>query len=157
MRVLRLSRGQWLVVGLILVIVALLVLPAAQTIHWVGYTDLEIEFVVTDAETDIPVPAATVYVHSEGGFYAERERQDFELTTNEVGTVTRLCKDCMCFGTSGWNIDTYVVHLPDWYYRVSAPGYVESALTALDVLENVQQVQRGKPAARLVVQVRLEK
>jgi hypothetical protein len=145
MRSARFSSGQRLVVGLILVALGLLLLPALQTCHWVGHTDLEVEFVVRDAATGQPVPGATLQVHSEGGLWAKRERQDFTLVADPAGSVKRLCKDCLC------------VHLPWWVYQAKAPGYRPSALLELDVSENVRQVQRGRPSARLVLPIPLER
>lgn len=156
MRVARLPLVQWVVL-LLFVAVALISLSVEQRIHWVGSTDLEIEFMVTDAATNEPIPEATIQIHSEGGLYAERGRQDFVLITGEAGQARRLCKDCMCFGTSGRNIHTFFVHLPEWYYHVIARGYAPSEVTELDIPENVGRVQRDKPAARLIIPIRLRK
>jgi hypothetical protein len=154
----RLTLGQWVVLDLIAVILLLLIWAAFfQTVCWVGGTDLEVEFAVVDASTGGPVAGATIDVHSEGGFYEEREPQDFVLVTGPDGCVGRLCRRCTCFGTSGWNIDTYCVHLPWWQYRVSAPGYRPTERAELDVPGNQRKVRRGKPAATLRVEVPLEK
>lgn len=143
--------------GILLLPVVLLLLPATQTIYWVGATDLEITFTVTDAATDQPVPGATIRVHSRGGFYDEADRETFfTMTTDEAGAVTRLCRNSMCFGSKNWYTDTYVVHLPHWTYRVEARGYARNDLIELDLGDNIRRVQRGKPA-RLVVPTRLEK
>jgi hypothetical protein len=148
----------WLILGAILIALGLLLIPAMQTVAWVGHTNLEVEFVVTDADTGQPIKGATIHVQAEeGGFCEEREKQQFSLVTNEEGTAKRLCKHCMCFGTSGWNIDTFAVHLPWWFYRVTAESYAPTELTELDVPENVHQVQRTKPAAKLVVPISLVK
>src|ERR1700732_3342445 len=83
-------------------------------ILWVGSTDLEIEFVVTEVVTGQPVEGAKIAVHSDGGFYREREEKGFTLLTDQDGIARRVCHDSMCFGTrSGLRFtDTYVVHLP---------------------------------------------
>jgi hypothetical protein len=73
MRIRRLSRGEWLVAGLIAVVLVLLALPAFQTVHWVGGIDLEVEFAVTDAATGEPIPNAGVEIQSEGGFNEEQD------------------------------------------------------------------------------------
>lgn len=154
----RLNLGQWIVLDLIAVILLLLIWAAFfQTVSWVGGTDLEVELSVVDAATGNPVPGAAIDVHSEGGFYEEREPQDFALVTGPDGRARRLCRQCMCFGTSGWNIDTYFVHLPWWHYRVSARGYHPTEQAELDVPANRRKVRRGKPAATLRVKVPLEK
>ncbi len=157
MKFIRLPRALWFVAGLIAVVAALLCWPAIQTVRWVGTTDLEVEFLVLDATTGAPIPGAVIDVHSDGGFYEERDPQDFALVTGSGGRARRLCRDTMCCGTSGWNIDTFAVYLPEWYYRVAAPGYRPTEETALQVPENARKVRRGKPAARLVVEVPLDK
>ena len=158
MRVRRPSCGEWVVAGLILVLVALLALPTVQKVHWVGPTDLQVEFAVTDAATGEPIPGAVVEIHSEGGFYEEREPRDFRLVAGPDGRVAYLCRNSMCFGTSGLFTDTYAVHLPWWQFRVSAPGYEPTALTDLDVLEHRRAATRdGARRARLVVPVSLHK
>jgi hypothetical protein len=157
MRITSRSLSQGLVLAAIVVVLGMLLLPAIQRAHWVGSTDLEIEYIVTDAVTGELIKGATITVHAEGGDCAEREKQRFSLVTDATGSVNRLCKGCMCFGTSGWNIDTYVVHLPWWYYQVTAEGYSTTAWTELDVIENVRNVLRGNPAAKLVVPIMLTK
>jgi hypothetical protein len=125
----------------------------SETIRWVGHTDLEITFLVVDEATAQPIPRARIEVHSEGGLYEGVKHQDFALVADRAGRLKHLFKDSMCFGTTGPNIDTYVVHLPDWYYRASAPGFEPTEMTALDVLENRKRVRRGKQAATLEVEV----
>jgi hypothetical protein len=48
-----------------------------RLIKWVGGTDLEVEFVVTDVESGDPIPEARIEVHSEGEFFAEDYKQEF--------------------------------------------------------------------------------
>jgi hypothetical protein len=151
------SPACWFFLAGSLILVALVLVPAMEPIHWVGGTDLEIEFIVTDAVTGRPINGATIKVKSQGGFCPEGGKPRFSLVTDADGSVKRLCKDCMCFGTSGWNIDTYAVHLPWWFYQVTAEGYSPTQWTELDVPENDRQVQRGKPAAKLVIRIKLEK
>jgi hypothetical protein len=151
------SWWNWVGIAAIVVVAVLLLLPAVQRVHWVGGTDLEIQCIVKDATTGAPIQGATIEVKSQGGLCAESEKGDFVLVTDAIGSVKRLVKDCMCFGTSGWNIDTYVVHLPWWFYRVKAEGYVESDWMELDVPGNIRRVQRGKPAATLVLEINLRK
>lgn len=123
MRIASLSLAKWLILAGILVGIALLLVPATQRIHWVGFTDLEIEFLVTDAVTENPIPGAPIKVQSEGGLCAEREKQRFSLVTDSDRSVRRLSPGCMCFGTSGWIIDTT---------RSTCPvGSIELAPTAI--------------------------
>jgi hypothetical protein len=152
-------RSWWIWVGLAgtVGIAGLFLIPAPLRIHWVGFTDLEIECFVKDAGNGAPIQGATIRVKSQGGLCAESENGDFALVTDANGSVKRLVKDCMCYGTSGWNIDTYFVHLPEWVYQVKAEGYCESEWTGLNVAENVRRVERGRPAAILVVETDLKK
>jgi hypothetical protein len=131
-----------------------------QTIYWVGSTDLEVEFAVTDAATGGPLPGSRVEVQSEGGFYAEDFKQEFALTADAGGSARKECPRSMCFGTqSGLRFtDTFVVHLPFWRYRGVAEGYESSEWADLDVLELRRQVRRAGPGkAKLVVPVSLHK
>ena len=131
-----------------------------QTIYWVGSTDLEVEFVVTDAVTGGPIPGARVEVQSEGGFYEERDKQEFALVAGADGVARKECRRSMCFGTqSGLRFtNTFVVHLPWWRYRVVADGYDPTEWADLDVLELRRQVRRAGPGkSNLVVPVSLHK
>src|ERR1051325_1169133 len=74
-------------------------------VRWVGRTDLEVEFAVTDAESGQSVPGAQIEVQSEGGFYDEDYKQAFTLTADSGGRASKVCRDSMCFGTqSGLNM-----------------------------------------------------
>jgi hypothetical protein len=151
--------GIWLLV-LAAVPLAVWCFDRVQLIYWVGGTDLEVEFVVTDAATGEPVEAAEIGILSEGGFYRERDEKQFALRTDREGVARRVCHDGMCFGTqSGLRFtDTYHVHLPWWFFRVSAPGYEGMEPVYLDEPEYVRQVRRvGPRAAKVVVKVRIRK
>jgi hypothetical protein len=148
-------------------LVAAVVLPllvwgcdSVQTIYWVGSTDLEVEFAVTDSATGSTIPDARVEVQSEGGFYEERDKQEFVLIAGADGVARKECHGSMCFGTqSGLRFtNTFVVHLPWWRYRVVAEGFDPTEWDNLDVLEQRRQVRRAGPGrAKLVVPVSLHK
>ena len=129
-------------------------------IKWVGAIDLDIEFVVKDGVTGKPVDGAKIAVVSEGGFYHDKNEKGFTLVTDQDGTAHRVCRDSMCYGTRsklGFT-DTYVVHLPWWEYRASAPTFEPSESFVLDVPEFARQVRRvGPRAAELVVPVSVTK
>ena len=151
-------RWEWLVVGLIFAVLLLLVLPDVQTIDWVGSIDLEVEFAVTDAATGGPVPGAAIDIHSEGGFYEEREPRDFQLVAGADGRASHLCRNSMCFGQDSLFKHSFAVHLPFWLFRVSAPGYEPTDLANLDVLEYRRAAKRVSPGrSKLVVPVALHK
>jgi hypothetical protein len=149
-----------LLIAAIAVPLLILGLDSVQTIHWVGSTDLEIEFAITDAVTGSSIQGARVEVQSEGGFYAERMKQDFVLVADTEGFARKICGQSMCFGTeSGLRLtNTFLVHLPWWRYRVVADGYEPSEWAEMDVIELRRQVRRaGKGKAKLLVPVSLHK
>jgi hypothetical protein len=129
-------------------------------VSWVGSTDLEVEFAVTDAGSGVSISGSRVEVQSEGGFYEERDKQEFVLVTDTSGSARKECRSSMCFGRAsllGFT-DTYCVHLPFWRFRIVAAGYEPSDWTELDVLEYRRQVKRSGPGrAKLEVSVSLQK
>jgi hypothetical protein len=155
------ARRWWFVVGGLVAVPLLAVgYDRLQTRHWVGHTDLQVDFLVTDARTGQPVAGAKVAVHPDGGFYRDRDEPAFVLMTGGDGAARRVCHDSMCAATqSGLRFtDTYAVHLPWWYFRVSAQGFEASDIVFLDAPEFARQVRRvGPRAAELVVQVSLRK
>ncbi|HJT75697.1 MAG TPA: hypothetical protein VJ739_00695 [Gemmataceae bacterium] len=132
-----------------------------QLIDWVGFTDLEIQFIVTDAATGQPVKDATISVHSEdGSLYRERDETQFALQTDQDGIARQVCHDNLCSGRqSGLGFtNTFSVALPSWYFQVSAPGYRPTEGVWLDPRKYSRQVQEvGRRATRLVVLVAIEK
>ncbi len=132
-----------------------------RTMTWVGHTDLEIEFVVTDAETGLAIEGATIrQVDPEGGLYHEEGEKSFSLNTDARGMARRTCKHVMCSGGhSGLGFgETYGVDLPLWYYQISAPGYETTGVISLHEIENVRRVQRiGRGQAKLIAPTALRK
>lgn len=151
---------QWL----LMVITALPVLAwgwdRVQMIDWVGRTDLEVVFMLTEVGSRTPIPGARVEVQSEGGFYEERDPQEFILAADADGVAHKECRHRMCFGTrSGLGFtDTFGVHLPWWRFRASAPGFEPSAWADLDVGEYQRRAHRTGPGkAQVVVPVVLHR
>ena len=149
------ARRWWKWLLLVLVVVPLLVwgCDRLQTVYWVGSTDLEVKFAMTDAVTGDPIPSAQVEVHSEGGFYEERGRQEFVLVADANGVAHKECRNSMCFGArSGLGFtNTFAVHLPWWRYRVVAEGFEPGEWAELDVLEFRRQVRRAGPGKTTLV------
>jgi hypothetical protein len=165
------------VVGLLslLTVTPLPYLRNLQPTHWVGSTDLTIEFVVTDVQTGAPIRGATVSLFSGAGSREEvpsARREGFghqvsavalgpaqiELATNELGTVRHVCRETICFGTRGPVTDSCALHLPDWNIAVSAAGYTNSAPVSLEVLPGRRAIERTGPGQmRFVVPVELTK
>jgi hypothetical protein len=146
----------------LLLLPALLVLTVVgydrlQMIDWVGFTDLEINFLVTDAGTGSPIPGARIAVHSEYSY--GDEEQDFSLMTGADGVAQRRCR-CMCGGKeSGLGFTkTFGVGIEHWLFQASAPGYEPTELLDLGDLGYGPRVQRVGPGrTKLVVPVYLRK
>jgi hypothetical protein len=159
----RFTRAEWLVAGLIAVVLVLLALPLVQKVSyggsWVGSIDLEVVFAATDAVTGAPIPGAEVEVQSDGGFYEERQPRDFRMIAGPDGRAAHLCRNTMCFGTREPLLtDSFDLHLPHWRFRASAPGYEPTALEELEVPEFHRAVRREGPhRAVLVVPIPLRK
>jgi hypothetical protein len=150
------ARRWWWVVAAAAVPLAVLAWDRLQVVYWVGRADLEVEFLVTDAVNGNAVEGADISIHSEGGFYQEREEKEFVLRTERDGTARRVCHRSMSFGKrSGFGFtDTFAVHLPWWTYGASAPGYEPSELAYVDVPENWSRSRRMGPGlAKVVVPV----
>lgn len=126
-------------------------------IDWVGHTDLAITFIVVDAETEEPIPNAVLHVHSDGGLFEEREATDFELVTDLQGTVTRLCRRCMCGGQGGLLRNTFFVSLPWWSIHASAPGYSPNETIVLNETKYSRRVERNREGATLSLRISLPK
>jgi hypothetical protein len=149
---------QWVVGGLIVLLILMIYFVVSIKIHWVGSTDLTVEFITIDADTGQQIAGAKIKIHSDGGFYKEREPRDFELTTGGDGTAQYQCLNSMCFGTSSMLTNTFAVHLPWWNYIVSAPGYQLSERIYLDTSESARQVKRiGLGVSKLVVPITLHR
>jgi hypothetical protein len=124
-------------------------------VSWVGHCDIDIGFVVVDANTGSPIPNATIHIRADGhGFCKDREPSVFMLDCDANGYASQMDK-CMCFGTSRLFSNSFGMHLPHWWYSASAPGFTDSEQAFLDDGENNRRVKRGKPAASLSVTVPL--
>jgi hypothetical protein len=131
-------------------------LPPRRSIAWVGSTDLDVEFVISDADTGRPIAGAAVDIEQEeGGFCSDKDAKQFRLVTGPDGTATHRL-GCMSFGiTSTWK-DSFSVHLPHWTFVVSADGYRPSEPVELDQPLYERQVERRQGSARLRVPVTIK-
>jgi hypothetical protein len=154
----RFTCGQWAVTGLLLIVLLVMCLPLVQTVHWVGHTQLEVEFVVTEAGGGQPVEGATITIRTEEGGFCRWERgKKLVLVTDADGRAKKRCT-CMCFGSSGWRTNTFGIHLPDWWVAVAAPGFRSSQETPLGVIVGYPfDVRRGEGCAYLMVALELHK
>jgi hypothetical protein len=88
-----------------------------------GHTEVEVEFLVSDAETGEPVPGATVEVSGPGLEAGEGSQEgEVRLVTDEGGMARRRCR-CTWYAERGWLKSSFVIILPGWLFRASAPGY----------------------------------
>src|SRR6476620_1104056 len=79
----------------------------------VGHKDVLITFSVKDADTDQPVPNASIHVvRAEGGLCSERDENDFVLACDGSGCVSELVKNCMWSSTRGFFVNAFYMHLP---------------------------------------------
>lgn len=128
------------------------------TINWVGHTDIEVRFVITDAETGQPIPNAMVHICAEAGAFCDDPQQlEFTITADKDGHASQLATNCMCFGSKGTFKDTFASRLPKWSFHATATGYSAAEPAYLDVAKNARQVQRGDPFATLSVPIRMQK
>lgn len=129
-----------------------------QSKKWVGHTDLEVRFIVTDAETGRPVAHATIHIRAEsGGFCDDPQSAKFTIKTDKNGHAKRLATNCECFGSRGTFEDTFGSHVPPWSFHASAAGYSATIPADLDVRKHARRVQRGGPFATLSVPIRLRR
>jgi hypothetical protein len=120
---------------------------------WVGGTDLEIEFVVKNARNGEPIPGAELMLQSPQFGNPDAKPNILVLTTDRVGRYHWFEKGTGCTGTSSWWQETRNVHLPEWYYWVSAPGYYTTAPETLQKLWG--RTWRGKDRDYLTVEILL--
>lgn len=126
--------------------------------YWVGFKDLEITFLVTNAETNLPIARAIIDVPESKRAFCDECNDAFKLVTDVRGTAKRMCKNCMCFGSSGlpgrWN--SFGTHVPSWVYHASAPGFHQSASLHLEQSEFRQTVVRGDRLTTMQVAIKLQ-
>ncbi|WP_010586814.1 hypothetical protein [Schlesneria paludicola] len=141
-----------------LVVATILLLPLLQGVRWVGRTDLEVRFLLTDRETGQPIPNATIHVRTgPGGFCRDRETREFTIVTDAHGNAKQMCEECMCSGSRSTFENTYNVHLPRWRFYATAIDYSATDPTDLEFGNTVQKVQRGDSFAVISLSIRLQK
>jgi hypothetical protein len=111
---------------IVAIAVATILLGIAGTVRVLeghGQTEVEVEFLVTDADTEQPIPGATVEVRGPGVEEGEQSQGgEVRLVTDEAGVARRRCR-CTWYGERGWLRSTFTLLLPGWQFRASAPGY----------------------------------
>jgi hypothetical protein len=144
-----------LAILLVLDVIAIVLCPM---VHWVGRTDVDISFIVTNAETGQPIPGASIQVlQGDSSFCKTDQNPPFVLTADENGRATVRAMRCMCFGTSGWNgwryRNTFGTHMPEWEFQIVKPGYVKTEAFWLSSF--LGSVKRGKEVWNMDVPVQL--
>jgi hypothetical protein len=131
----------------------------SQKIAWIGPTNLEVSFVVTDVATGEPIPGARIEVQSDDRFCEEKEREEFVLFADAKGVARQVCRST-CFGTESplKFRDTFGVHLPWWQFRAIAEGFEPGELTGLMQSKLAGQPKRVRPRqSAAVVPVTLQR
>jgi hypothetical protein len=147
---------------LIIDLLALMVLAYDRVlmIHWLGSTDLEIKFVVTDRATGEPITDATIDIESWGGWDRDQVEGKFTLTTNTNGEASKILYENRSYGTtSGLRFtNTYGIYPPDWQYRVIASKYKPSVSAWVETFDKRNRPQRMGPRQHLlIILITLEK
>lgn len=153
---------RWLkwIIGLMCVVLLIgLLWPAVQTIHWVGFAELEVTFRVVDGKTGEPIPNAEIHVQNDGGFGQPKDvPKEFDLRTDSVGIARVSRLHCMTAGQSSGCRDSWNIYLPDWCYFASASGHVKAESVWIE--ENpehrwIKRPARGEPA-QLTITITLQ-
>lgn len=133
-----------------------------SAIDEIGSKDLDVDFLVTDADSGQPIHNAEIMIRSEGGLYdgsEEDSKRPFKLRTDANGKFRRVCRNNIwTWFHSRWRFtDVYCVFLPNWFLEVSAAGYETSGVVNLhDDYDG--KTERAAPARdRLLVSVPLRK
>ena len=129
--------------------------------YWIGSKDLEIIFVVTDAETGRAIPDASIDIMSDGESSKDaRSDGEFTLKTDSTGTARTVRLEIPCCGEqSGLRLtDTVSPYLPLWSFRTTSPGYVPSDRSNLNTPDHIQRTKKvDSRHAKLVVSIPLRR
>lgn len=145
-----------------LVTIAVYLIDRSQTMKWVGVTNLDLDFLVIDADTQDPIPNARVEIFSNGGFYDggdEEDQKTFDLRTDATGVARRRCGNNRCIGTQSRLLftDTYHVYTPMWRVRALALGHEPSPWVWLYDEYRGKAIHEALQSDRLVVEISLKK
>lgn len=155
------SSWKWWVTGAIVAPLFVLGYDRVQGRVWVGRTDLEVRFVVTDAATGAPVAGARIEIQqAKGGYSDDNEEKEFDLVSGGDGLAKRECPGTRAVGARGGMglSDTFAAYPPSWRFRVSAEGYEPREWTELDTPKNCERARRTTPGkSELVVPAPLQK
>ena len=127
----------WVWVVFLLLLAVSLVAECSEVAYWIGSQEVELRFVVVDADTGAPVEGATVLVSRQ---YRTEERPA-EARTGPDGTA-RVVIDCTTAGRSGLFVNDGSADFGAWQFEVLKDGYGRAG--PLELIEST-----GREAARL--------
>jgi hypothetical protein len=150
------------ILGVAVLLVVILFAFCGHGMYWVGSRDLEITFVVTDAETGGPVPRALIEVPPMKAHFCNDCDGPIRLVADKDGVAKLPCKGCMCHGYRGWEpffrwADTFSTHTPHWFFAVSGPGYHKREKIHLGEQAFRKTIERGSDAATMRVSISLHR
>ena len=138
--------------------VAVAVYDGSQVIVWIGGTNLDVAFVIAEADSGRPIEGASVAVET----FSERDAEppNIDLVTDSDGVAALVIPGLTTTGRQSALrfTDTYAINLPYWRFRASAPGYTISDWLKLHEPGRGLEAKRVAPfRAKLVIPVTLRK
>ena len=151
--------GKWLLV-ISVVLIFCLIFEQSQKVAWVGKVDLEVEFFVTDSESNSPVPNSMIELrHSEPSTHMD-DADAIRIATDQSGMAVHKFQDIQNHGTYSRLkfTNTYGFSVPMGRFRATAQDHEPSAWRILNERNFLAQVQKsGVGLIRLTVRVPLHR
>jgi hypothetical protein len=127
----------------------------------VGFTNLDVDFVVKDEITNEPVNLARIEIISDGGFYdgARNVTGKMDLEADATGLANRRLRGVM-FTDSESRLGitrSYHVRIPYWRVRATATGYHDGPWIDLTEQYTGKTQHEGPQFDRLTVRIPLKK
>jgi hypothetical protein len=155
----------WTIVGSLclagLILIAL-ISAFGTGMFWIGSTDLEITFRVTDATTGQPIPEAVIDIVGAEWNCCGDCNPPLKLVTDDQGMVKKMCTQCTCTGYSGWKpffrwTETFHTRTPSWQFFASSPKHEKTELIWIDELGIRHTRQRGATFSTMRVDISLRR
>jgi hypothetical protein len=139
--------------AIFLAFVATPIIPALTLAPWVGFTELNVTYVVEDEKTGRSIEGAALDFRNEPDRPVPNrgESTDSTFNTNAAGKVIRKWH-CLC-GGRGW---TYSVEVPWVMFQVSAPEFVMTEWINLNDYR-FRAVRRGSARSSLDIKIPLRR
>ena len=143
--------------------VAVWLVDRSGGIDEIGGTNLDVEFLVTDADSGQAIPNAEIHIRCDYGCWYDGADGDLNklltLKTDAVGAAHRQCRN------NRWTsrrsrlhfTNYYAVWIPGWNFQVLADGFDPSR--SVDMAEEYrgQEKHEGPGQERLTIRVALKK